>query len=90
MIRDGRSDIQTALSQNLFSTRVEITAGNRVIDTREVYAGQGYLSQSSDVIYVRPPPDTRTITLRVRWPDGTEQTRTVRVLDSRQVTLSKP
>lgn len=54
----------------------------------EVYAGHGYLSQSSSIPNVACPPGSRFTRVDVRWPDGYE---TQHALDGQlEITIDQP
>jgi len=70
-------------------TRVTLVAQGRVRGVRERYAGEGYLSQSSNEMYVQPPSGVTSWVLRVRWPDGSIQRKTVQISDGNLVKIKK-
>ena len=43
------------------------------VQTYEVTAGSGYLSQSSPQIFILNDPDNPIVRLQISWPDGTQQ-----------------
>ncbi|MCP4889339.1 MAG: CRTAC1 family protein, partial [Planctomycetaceae bacterium] len=43
------------------------------VQTHEVTAGSGYLSQSSPQIFMLNDPDNPIVRLEISWPDGTQQ-----------------
>jgi len=70
-------------------TRVTLVAEGRVRGVRERYAGEGYLSQSSNEMYVQPPSGLKSWTVRVRWPDGSIQRKTVQASDGNLVEIEE-
>jgi len=71
-------------------TRVTLRSGDRILGAHEVYAGGGYLSQSSPIIYTVLPPDLNRFTIRTRWPDGTVQQTQVRRARPERIRLEHP
>ncbi len=56
--------------RSLAGTRVQIRSGDRLMLTREISAGSGYLSQSTSTIYFTLPQN-ESATASIAWPDGT-------------------
>ena len=50
--------------------RVTLRLANGSSQTREIYAGGGYLSQSSSALAFGLRPEESARELEVRWPDG--------------------
>jgi len=69
-------------------TRVSIEASPLPAQTAEVGGGGSYLTQSSTDLIFALPKDTRKVALKIRWPDGTEETREIEV-KAGVITLSR-
>jgi len=68
--------------------RVTLRCEGQPDQTAELYAGGGYLSQSSPVMFFGVLNDRATAQLHVRWPDGSEAFYGVSTQARRQMTLS--
>jgi hypothetical protein len=63
--------------------RVALVVADRVVATREIHAGSGYLGQSSPVAwFAKVPAGAR---LRVRWPDGASTVHEIATTNGRVV-----
>jgi hypothetical protein len=60
--------------------RVQVTRTDGFVQAFEVYAGGGYLSQSSSVLTFGLGETSQVRQVRIRWPDGRE-TSEMRVLE---------
>jgi enediyne biosynthesis protein E4 len=61
----GASGNRTAVG-----TKVSLELDDGQIQTAEVYAGDGYLSQSSPILLFGMPHKKNILKIKVRWPDG--------------------
>ncbi len=52
--------------------RIGVTLADGTTQTQEVYAGSGYLSQTSAAVFFGYPTAHPPVSLTVRWPDGSE------------------
>jgi hypothetical protein len=77
-------------------SRVELVQADGHTDVREVYAGNGYLSQSPGEIYYTTRSDNLLSKVVIRWPDGRSQSfdvqeneRKLRFLRSEQISMDE-
>ena len=68
-----RLDTQRKGNRNGIGAKVSVKTSDGSIQTAEMTAGSGYLSQSSAVLYFGTG-NTEVTAIRVRWPDGTVTT----------------
>ena len=80
----GRAGNPTAVG-----ARVKVTHDDGSQQTAEVYAGSGYLSQSSAVLFFGRGTVRERLDVTVRWPDGKRSTHEIKPADD-YVVLSYP
>jgi hypothetical protein len=69
-------------------SRLVVRCGDRVVHVAEVYAGSGYLSQSSPIIFCGVPVD-QEVSVQVRWPGGDVSSHSIPIRQS-AATLAAP
>ena len=62
----------TAGNPSGFGAVVRLMAGEKVLATREISGGSGYLSQSTAVAVFPLLPAAKGLTISIRWPSGKE------------------
>ncbi len=96
-VQSGKESNATPISIRLSATN-STTAGAKVIakfnsgrsSVRELYAGSGYLSQSSPTLFFTQPEGELLEQVEVTWPDGSRQTEDLSRRDPAQrITIEK-
>ncbi len=67
--------------------RVTLRSSDTATQTAEIYAGSGYLSQSSPCLFFGRGSAEKDVDLEIRWPDGTVTNHTI-AADERSVELN--
>ncbi len=69
-------------------TRISVSFDDQLMHVGEIYAGSGYLSQSSPIVFCGGLPEVGNVAVELRWPDGKVSQHEVEVSQS-EVVLSQ-
>ena len=65
----------------VIGAHVTVRIPNFNVQSAEIYGGSGYLSQSEAILYFAAPELAKTVSITVRWPDGSEDQQDIELLN---------